>query len=299
MQDLNDFYYFAKVVEYQGFSAAARKLNITKSALSKRVNRLEATLHTRLIERSTRGFRVTETGEKIYTQCLTIIAGIDAANATAMNATATPRGKLRFACPPGIAHDALARILPGFINAYPEIKLALSVSNRRVDVIEDGLDLALRVRQHLDTDPDLIVRKLGISRRVVTASPDYLTTNTKPQSPTDLMNHSILSINDEIKAEEFTFVSRLGESATLTMTPNFAASDFRVLLEAAIGGAGIAILPANICHTAIKAGQLTRILPDWHSNESIVHIVFPSRRHLMPATRTLIDYLVKHLPAEL
>jgi DNA-binding transcriptional LysR family regulator len=299
MQDVNDLYCFAQVVQHGGFSAAARKLHIAKSALSKRVARLEDRMGTRLIERSSRGFRLTSVGEEVYTQCEGIIAGVEGAEAAVLRATARPRGVVRFACPPGMAYDAVSSILPGFLLAYPEVRLAMSVSNRRVDLVEDGFDLALRVREQLDGDAALVVRRLGFSRRILVASPAHLALRGALDAVAGLAAGPALSVGDEIGPERWRFFGTDAAEAAVDVTPSFVASDFRVLLEAAIAGVGIALLPQTVCRAALADGRLVQVLPDWHSLDDIVHLVFTSRRGLLPATRALVDYLATELPSRL
>ena len=299
MQDVNDLYYFALVAQHAGFSAAARKLHIAKSALSKRVARLEERMGTRLIERSSRGFRLTAVGEEVFTQCEGILAGVEGAQAAAMRATARPRGVVRFACPPGMAYDAVSSILPGFLLAYPEVRLAMSVSNRRVDLVEDGFDLALRVREQLEGEAALVVRRLGFSRRILVASPEHLAIGAPLAAVADLAAAPTLSVGDEIAPERWRFLGEASAEADVELTPSFVASDFRVLLEAAIAGVGVALLPQGVCRSALADGRLVQVLPDWHSRDDIVHLVFTSRRGLLPATRALVDYLAAELPSRL
>jgi len=147
MQDLNDLFAFAKVVQHGGFSAAARALHVTKSSLSKRVARLEEHYGARLIERSTRGFRVTPIGRAVHAQCEVVVDAAQGAAAVAAEAIAVPKGTVRVACPPGALPNILAPTLPEFMAAYPEVRLALAVSNRRVDLVEEGFDVAIRVRE--------------------------------------------------------------------------------------------------------------------------------------------------------
>ena len=299
MQDANDLFYFAKVVQHGGFSAAARILHVTKSSLSKRVARLEDQLGTRLIERSTRAFRVTAVGEDVFAQCEGIVAGVEGAEAVAMRATTQPRGVVRFACPPGMVNDAVSMLLPGFLLANPEVRVALAVSNRRVDLVEDGFDLALRVRERLDSDAALVVRKIGLSHRMLVASPSRFAAQPAMETLTELSRAPLLTIGDEIKQERWQLIANDGREETIDFLPTLASSDFRVLLDAAIAGVGIALIPQNICRPAISNGTLLYVLPDWQSQASIIHMVFTTRRGLLPATRALVDYIAEHLPSRL
>lgn len=295
MQDINDLYYFARVAEHRGFTAAARKLHIAKSALSKRVARLEDRLGARLIERSSRGFRLTALGTEVLAQCEGIVAAVEGAEAVAMRATASPRGTIRFACPPGMAYDAVSSILPDFLLVHPEVRIAMAVSNRRVDLIEDGFDLALRVREQLDSDAALIVRRLGLSRRILVASPAHLARREPVTGLAGLLECPLLCIGEDIREERWTLVSEGGETE-VTAVPHLASSDFRVLLDAALAGLGIALLPQAVCRSALADGRLVHVLPQWRSRDSIVHLVFTTRRGMLPATRALIDYIAERLP---
>jgi len=294
MQDLNDYLYFAKVVRHRGFSPAARALHVTKSALSKRVARLEERLQMRLLERSNRSFRVTALGQEVYAQCEAIIASAEAAEAIAKRATAQPRGPVRFACPPGMAFSMVSSILPDFLEAFPEIQVAMAVSNRRVDLIEDGFDVALRIRDYLDSDVNYIVRKIGLSRRILVASPQYAENLSELTCIYALRQCSVLSLGDELRSEKWDLICGTKE-VSVEVAPKLATGEFSILLDAAIAGAGIALLPFVICKNALADGRLIHIFPEWHSRDSIVHLVFTTRRGLPPATRTFIEYLVMRL----
>jgi len=171
VQDLNDLYLYAAVVRHGGFAPAARALGAPKSKLSKRVARLEERLGVRLIERSTRKFRVTDTGQAFFQQVEAGLADLEAAEAVAAQAQAEPKGLVRVSCPPGLTQNMMAAVLPGFLTAHPQVTVQLLVIGRRVDVIEEPVDVALRVRERLDSDPNLTMRTLGASRLVLAASP--------------------------------------------------------------------------------------------------------------------------------
>lgn len=299
MHDINDFFYFAQVVRHEGFSPAARALRISKSVLSKRVARLEAVLGARLLERSTRGLRLTTLGQEVFAQAEAIVAGVEGAEAVAMRALAAPRGIVRFACPPGMAYGAVTSILPAFMRAYPEVRIAMAVSNRRVDLVEDGFDLALRVRERLEGEASVVARQLGQSRRILVASPAYFEKRPMPQCLDALAGAAVLSIGDEIRKELWTFVTDNGAEHGVQVDPILASSDFRVLLDAAVEAIGIALLPQNVCRGALEDRRLIQVLSEWHSKDSIVHLVFASRRGLLPATRAFIDFLVAELPSQL
>lgn len=296
IQYLNDLAAFALVVRHRGFSAAARAMNTSKSALSKRVSRLEDRLQVRLVERSARSFRVTAVGKDVFAHADSILASAESAETAASLVTSAPRGTLRISCPPGLLHTALADVLSQFALRYPEIRVGVTVSNRRVDLVEEPFDLAIRARERLDGDAALIVRKLGISRRILVASPAYLATRPAIDTPADLHGEQLMTLAEDAGPAEWTLFGRNGEESSVPFMPRFAGSDFALLHHAAVAGVGITLLTEAVCQASLTSGALIRVLPNWHSSESIVHLVFTSKRGLLPATRALIDYLAAELP---
>jgi DNA-binding transcriptional LysR family regulator len=296
MQDLNDLFAFAKVVQHVGFSAAARALHVTKSSLSKRVARLEESYGARLIERSTRGIRVTPVGRAVYAQCEALIAAAEGAAAVAAKAIALPKGAVRVACPPGLLPNILTPILPSFLAAYPEVRLALAISNRRVDMVEEGFDVAIRVRERLETDQDAVVRQLGVNRRILVADPTHLSRRAPVCGLTDLPKGPLLTLRDEAITERWTLWNEEGAEAFLDFAPTLACSDLHMLLEATMDGLGIALLPETLARLGLSTGRLLHVLPAWRAPDSIVHMVFPSRRGMAPATRAFVEHVGKQLP---
>src|SRR5271165_2791832 len=173
MLDLNDLYFFAGVVKHGGFSPASRALGIPKSRLSKHVARLELRLGVRLIERTTRRFKVTEPGEVLLEQANAVVAGADAAESLMASARSEPRGLVRVSCPPGLARH-LEAVLPGFLESYPLVRVHVTVVNRQVDLIDERIHVAVRVRTRLDRDPLFTIRVLGSVRSVLMASPAFV-----------------------------------------------------------------------------------------------------------------------------
>lgn len=295
MQDLNDLALFAAVVRHQGFAPAARALAMPKSKLSKRVARLELRLGVRLIERSTRRVRVTETGEEVYRQCQAMLAGAEAAEAAALRARAEPSGTVRIACPPNFGHNVMAVILPEFMKRHPAVKVQLNVSNRRVDLIEERVDIALRVRTRLDTDPDLTVRVLGQSRSLLVASPDFLARH-GPVDIARLGRLPTLTHTEQASRERWLLTAPDGRTEEVIHEPVLCCSDFAILRSAALAGLGIALLPDQVCSEEVEAGRLVQVLPDWTTPFGTIHMVFGTRRGLLPAVRALIDHIVAEYP---
>lgn len=297
MQNLEDLAAYGMVVKHRGFTAAARVMHTSKSALSKRVARLEERLGVRLIERSSRGFRVTAIGAEVATHAETVIASVEEAERAAQLLASAPRGAIRIACPPGLLHTALADALSQFALRYPDIRVAVTVSNRRVDLVEEPFDLAIRARERLDSESGLVVRKLGVSRRILVAAPDYLKGRPAISVPADLQNEQLLTLAEDGAESEWMLMRENGERHVVEFMPRFAATDFGLLNRAALAGVGIALVTEAIAGPFITSGRVMHVLPDWHASESVVHIAFTTRRGMLPATRALIEFLAAEAPA--
>jgi len=294
MQDLNDLFYFSIVVEKNGFAAAGRALGIPKSRLSRRISQLEERLGVRLLQRSTRRFAVTDAGQRFYGHCQAVMAEAQAAEEAVAQLTSEPRGLVRVSCPVSITQNVMANILPGFAEKYPQVKLLVLSTNRRIDLINEGIDVAIRVRFKLDTDADLVVRTFGHSHSVLVASPKYLDERGRPEQPEDLARYETISIA-ELEWQSWEF-SNAGRTYRFEHQPRLMCGDFPLTLAAAKRGLGVALLPESVCCAALNSNELEIILPQWSPPQGIVHCVFPSRRGLLPAVRALIDWLAEKMP---
>ena len=295
MQDLNDLFYFSMVVEKNGFAAAGRALEIPKSRLSRRIAQLEDRLGVRLLQRSTRRFAVTDAGQRFYRHCQAVIAEAQAAEEAVAQLTTEPRGLVRLSCPVSITQIALAGILPGFLRKYPQVKVMVMSTNRRIDLINEGVDVAMRVRFKLDTDADLVVRAFGHSRALLVASPRFLDEYRRPQQPEDLAGFDTISIA-ELETQSWELIGRDGRRFQFEHQPRIMCGDFPLARKAAEDGLGIALLPESVCCAALRDKTLEVILPEWSPPEGIVHCVYPSRRGVLPAVRVLIDWLAEKMP---
>jgi DNA-binding transcriptional LysR family regulator len=224
-----------------------------------------------------------------------MVAAAEAATVVAAEAIALPKGTVRVACPPGLLPNMLTPMLSGFVAAYPEVRLALAVSNRRVDLVEEGFDVAIRVRERLDTDQGLVVQRLGVSRRILVADPAHLSKRAPVCAAADLPNGPLLAGRDEVINERWTLWHEDGEETFVDFTPRLAFGDLQVLLEAALDGTGIALLPEIHVREALSTKRLVHVLPAWRAPDSIVHMVFTSRRGMVPATRAFVGYVAKEL----
>ncbi len=296
MRDLNDLFYFAAVVDHHGFAPAARALDVPKSTLSRRVARLEDRLGVRLIERSTRRFSVTEVGQEFYQHCKAMITEAETAEEVAARVKGEPRGVVKCSVPLALALGPVAEVLPRFLALHPKVQIQLVVTNRRIDLIEEGIDVALRVRPTLDTDQDLKVRILGHERGLLVASPAFLKAHGDLEHPSDLERLPTLSHTERRSPDTWKLSHADGREYVVHHHPRLSGSDFKVLLRAAIHGAGVAFLTEPICAYYVGTGELVHVLPDWTAGQGIAHLVFTTRRGQLPAVSAFIDFLAEALP---
>jgi len=299
MQPLEGFYYFTQVVDHGGFARAARALDIPKSRLSRHVSSLEQRLGVRLVNRSTRRFVVTDVGHEVYQHATAMLSEADAALEVVEFARAKPCGTLRASSPVALAQSALAPILPAFLEAYPAIRLELHVSNRRVDVLAESFDVALRVRSQPSGEDGLVMRTFREVDEFLVASPAYLKGAAPLTVPAELKQHTTLDYAGEFDRRPWQLSGPEGESAAAEHSPRIVCHDFVVLYQAVLAGLGIARLPESVVRATLKSGALVRVLPAWRSPLGIVHAVFPTRRGMLPAVRAFIDFLAERLPAML
>ncbi|WP_180022120.1 LysR substrate-binding domain-containing protein [Acinetobacter sp. YH16044] len=295
LSDLDDFYCFAQVVEHGGFSAAERATDIPKSKLSRRVYNLEERLGVRLIQRSSRHFAVTDIGMNIYRHAQVMMNAAQAAHDLVDHLSTQPRGLIKVSLPVSIAQNEMTKILPEFLKQYPEIKVQMMVTNRRVDIINEGFDLALRVRSNLDDDPNLVIRKFETIEQHLFASQAYLNKFGELKHPEDLSQHQILSMADEHLDQHIIVTDAQHHQKKIKVNPTVMGSDLSMLAALACQDCGVALLPDSIVSDHVKSGALVRVLPEWKAAHGIFHAVYPSRRGLLPAVRVFIDYLVEKL----
>jgi len=296
MQNLNDLYFFHAVVTHQGFASAARQTGIPKSTLSKRIAKLEEELQVRLLERTTRRLRTTDVGREFYLHCQTVLAGVEAAEAVAVHSRAEPQGIVRVSCPQGLIQNMMAELLPDFLNRYPRVRLQLKIFNRPADLIEDRVDIALRVRPQLNATPGLIARPLGRDRRVLVASPRFVDACGDLLTIEQLADCPTLSMAEGADDDVWDLLKSNGETFNFRHQPRLSCSNFDMLRAATITGLGVALLPEHICRPDLITGELVYVLSDWQTPPNIIHAVFMSRKGLLPSVRALIDYLAVEVP---
>jgi DNA-binding transcriptional LysR family regulator len=293
MRDLNDVQYFAAVVEHQGFSAAARALNLPKSSVSRHIADLEARLGVRLLERSTRSVRCTEVGSAFYERCRAILSDFDAAESAVAVQRAEPVGLVRMSCPTGLSQFVLAKILPRFLADYPKVRLQVLATNRAIDLVEDNVDIAIRARVQM-ADEATTMRMLYKSELVFVASSAFAKTHQILANPDTISSLPFLSFLEDVRRPTWTLIGPSGATKALSFDPVLTSSDFNLLLNVAAADLGIALLPSEVVEDELRMKRLIRILSDWHSEEINIHLVFATRRGLVPAVRVLIDYLGEH-----
>ena len=296
VQDLNDLYYFAMVVDHGGFAAAERALGIPKSRLSRRISQLETDMGVRLLQRSTRRFAVTDVGMNVHRHAQAMLAEAQSAREVVDRLSAEPRGLVRVSVPVSLAQMQLPKLLPQFLREHPKVRVQLNITNRRVDLINEGFDIALRVRSRLDDDGSLVMRSFGQVQELLVASPAYLDRAGRPQQPEDLVNHVTLSASEDEARQRWELHGPGGEVRRVELQPRLSGFDFPLLQAMAADGFGITMLPETVCADAVRRGELEVVMPQWSLPQGICHAVFASRRGMLPAVRIFIDHLAEHLP---
>ncbi|MFO7565769.1 MAG: LysR family transcriptional regulator [Enhygromyxa sp.] len=291
--DLNDLYYFAKVVEHGGFAPASRAIGVPKSKLSRRVADLEERLGVRLIQRSSRQFVVTEVGQTYLEHCRAMLIEAEAAQASIDAVKAEPRGTVRLTCPTTLLHVHVGAMLAEFMNRYPKITVHLDATNRRVDVLAEGVDLAIRVRPAPFDDSELALRVLSDRGQRIVGSPDFLERHGVPATPEELSSRPSLARGSSQGAHAWTLHGPDDQTISVRHQPRLVTTDMVALRTAALAGVGLVQLPLLMIRDQLAAGELVAVLPDWRPRREIIHVVFPSRRGLVPSVRCLIDHLVE------
>ncbi|MPT47417.1 MAG: LysR family transcriptional regulator [Sphingobium sp.] len=296
MQDLNDLAYFVAVVDHGGFAPAGRALDMQKSKLSRRILMLEDRLGVRLLNRSSRRFSVTEIGREYYERCVAMLVEAEAADQLIAEARSEPRGVIRMSCPVALLSFQFGTLISRFMVENPAVEVHLEATNRRVDVIAEGFDLAIRVRFPPMEPSDLVMRKLDESTQCLVASPALI--STPLSSPADLPGLPSVDTGPPRRNHEWRLFHADGQSATVPHKPRLVTDDMSTLREAALAGVGVTQIPTIMIWQDIEAGRLIHVLPDWRPKAGNVHAVFPSRRGLLPSVRALLDFLAKECGAQ-
>jgi DNA-binding transcriptional LysR family regulator len=282
---------FVCAVETGGFSAAAREMGLTPSALSKLVTRLEDRLGARLLHRSTRRLQLTAEGETFYARSRPILSAIDEAEAEVAQAGASPRGLLRLICGSAFGMHQLTRAIPGFLARYPQVELDIVINDQPPGPLEEGVDLAIRVGP-LD-ESSMVARRICTVERMICAAPSYLERCGTPRTPDDLQLHNCLWITSLPALRRWPFDTDDG-IRVVHISGNVVANNAETVLQLTLAGVGITRLTDVIVGDAVRRGQLVPILTDWHHNEPVpLFATYPSGRNLAPKVRAMVDYLIE------
>jgi DNA-binding transcriptional LysR family regulator len=290
MQDLNDLYYFAKVVECGGFAAAGRALAIPKSRLSRRIAELETRLNASLLQRTTRKLALTAVGERYLQHCQAMLLEAEMADEAVASLSAEPRGRLRVSCPVGMTHWNLSHVVTEFLARYPQVQLELLLVNRRVDLVNEGIDVALRVRDIGDEDPNLIVRQLVPAFAALVASPSLIA-GKDIRTPDDLSALPVLGAIDADRKVHFLLIHEDGRRQEVVLDARLAVDDFNIRKAGALAGLGMTMLPMMNCRDALADGTLVRLLPDWSMSTGNLQAAYTQRRGALPAVRAWLDHV--------
>jgi DNA-binding transcriptional LysR family regulator len=291
VEDLNTLYYFTQVVEHHGFAAAGRALDMPKSKLSRRIAELEERLGVRLLHRSSRHCSLTEIGQAYYQRCLAMRVEAESAAELIERNRSEPQGMVRVSCPTALLNSWVGPMLTCYMLKYPLVELFIESTNRRVDLIHEGFDVALRVRFPPLENTDMVMKVLGNSTQSVVGSPSFLSRLSTPASPADLSGLPSLHWGAAQREYQWELFGADGSTAMIRHAPRMVTDDLLALRHAAVAGIGIVHLPSVVVRDEIAAGQLVELVPGWVPKSGVIHAIFPSRRGLLPSVRTLIDFL--------
>ena len=299
MEDLNSLYYFTQVVEHGGFAPAGRALDMPKSKLSRRISELEERLGVRLLHRTSRHCSLTEIGQEYYRRCLAMRVEAEGAAEVIERNRSEPRGLVRLSCPTTLLNSWVAPMLTRYMLKYPLVELFIESTNRRVDLLHEGFDLALRVRFPPLENTDMVMKVLSNSTQCLVGCPSFLDALPKGFAPQQL--GELPSLHWGSAQREYQWELFQGEdmdhSLVIPHTPRMVTDDLFALRHFVVAGVGIAHLPRVAVSEDLASGRLVELLPGWHPRCGIVHAIFPSRRGLLPSVRSLLDHLAEEFAA--
>jgi len=290
MNKLQAMEVFIQVVDCGSFTKAAEMLNLPKATVSTLVQTLESALSVKLLHRTTRQVMITSDGAAYYERCVQILSDVRDAEESLSRHRLSPSGRLRVDTPTGLASEILIPALPAFFERYPDIALELGSTDRPVDLVEEGVDCAVRGGELVD--PNLIARRIGVINFVTAASPAYIARFGLPQHPRDLERHRCVNYfsakNGRIAKWDFT---RDGERIDVALPGTIALNDSNAYVQAGLAGLGVIMMTDYLLLEHIAAGRMVRVLPEWSMDPLPVHVVYPQNRHLSAKVRVFVEWI--------
>ncbi|UTL81950.1 LysR family transcriptional regulator [Pseudomonas putida] len=290
MDQLSAMQTFRRVVDLGSFSAAASQAGLSHTALSRQVTQLERHLGTQLLARTTRRLHLTEAGALFYRHCVQILEQMQAMTLELSEHQKQPSGTLRLGVATAFGELELGRWLPEFVERYPQLQIELHCSDRFIDLLEEEIDICLRVTDHLP-DSSLVARRLATSEVLLVAAPRYLERHGTPTSPDDLASHPLLGYSQLLHPQRLLLANEAGEQRQILMPRRVSANSPMALRAAAIGGLGIASFDCFIVQDALADGRLVPVLADWRLAARGLYAVYPQSRYLAPKVRALLDFV--------
>lgn len=299
MIKLNDLYLFVQVVEKRGFSAAARALDIPKSSISKRIAELEKDLGLRLLRRTTRQFSVTEAGEDFFRHAAAAVLEAEAAEEVVRSRLLEPRGLVRISASMATVQMALVDLLPELALRYPKLQIGLVATSRYTDLVQDGIDLAIRAHRNPLPDSDDTQRRIGHFPNYLVATPAYLASHGCPAEPSQLSEHFGIVPESTTSLQTWHLCDNRGKSTAVKPIPKLFTDDPSMAVGAALAGMAIANLPHGLAWPHIESGRLVRLFPEWHAGGATITMLMPHRRGQSPSVRVVVEFLAEGIATKL
>jgi len=297
VDNLSDLLVFTRIIKLGSLSAAGKDLGLSAAVVSKRLQRLESQLGSTLIIRSTRTLNVTEEGYNYFKHCKSILDAVEMAEADILFKNRIPTGTLKISVPAYFGRLYVAPLIPAFLEKYSEVDLSLDFSDHFVDIIGGGYDLAVRIGNLQDSN--LIIRKLGVDRRVIVASPGYIKRYGKPESPKELSQHNALVFSNPLPLNHWVFKDTKDKEYGIKVSGNFETNNCEVLNDAVLSGLGITQRPLWDVWSAVRSGELEVLLEEYETPTLDIQIVYPSRTNIPYKVRVFIELLKDYFDRDL
>jgi len=296
--DFNDFYYYAMVVKHNGFSAAERATDISKTKLSRKIAQLEKRFGVRLIQRNSRSFSLTEAGYAFYVRCLAVIEEAEIAGLFMMKLQSKPSGTVRISCPYLLAKNHLGLIIPSYMKKNPDVEVVIIETNRQVHLFDERIDLAILGRSNSQVQQGAVTRTLVELRSVLVSSQEYMAGRPQPESPEELNElDTITSMGDKLEGPiTWELFGPNKQKKSVIVNPKLRSRDIGLQLHGVVNGLGIGLIPEPYADTYEQKGYLIKIFPGWYTESFSVKVEFLARKGLLPSVRSCLDFIVENLP---